>query len=183
MNGRSFWKRLTATVIVGAMLVAVAPVTGADEAGGPDMSSERTEMLQRWDELQQRRAELRRELYHVERELRQLSRQLWPHQGPWGPERERGERPYDSDWFSSEEWEQLREDWRRQGEKLKQRVSEKLSSLGEDVLPWVPEAIVEGLAERTGHTPEEVRELIRAGSWDVLFGRTEEKPDDDDAKG
>jgi len=171
MRGRAFWKRLTVTVITAAMLVAVAPVTGADEAGGPDMTSERTEMLQRWDELQQRRAELRRELYQVERELRQLSRELWPHQGPWMPEGERRGRTYESDWFASEEWEQLREDWRRQGERLKQKVSEKLSSLGEDVLPWVPDAVVEGLAERTGRTPDEVRELIRAGAWDVLFGR------------
>lgn len=156
--------------------------TGGIEPASPWMDPDRAEKLARWDELKRRQAELRselteqrRELARVNRELRALQRELWPEASdgrrsdadgePGTPERRRAE------WMTEEEWERLRRDWQERTERFMEQLNERLRTMGEDLLPWVPDAVVESLAERTGYTPEEVRELIRTGQWDQLYRR------------
>jgi len=156
--------------------------TGEVQPAPPWADPERAEKLARLDELERRRArlrremaELRRELAQVNRELRALRRELWP-EGPNGQERDAdGEAGAPGgarrEWITEEEWERLRRDWQERTERFMEQLHERLRTMGEDLLPWVPDAVVETLAQRTGYTPDEVREMIRTGQWDQLFRR------------
>lgn len=110
---------------------------------------ERAALLARWDALIQERRRLRAELRQVERELVQVARQLWPY-----------------------EWERTRERLRERLDQYEEWVGE----YGPDIAAWLPPAVVEHIAQRTGRTPEEVRELIEAGRWRELLA-----PGDHDA--
>lgn len=169
---------------------AAEDAVAAEDAGEADGSEsappwtdpDRAEKLARWDELKRRQAELRgelgelrRELARVNRELRALRRELWPEGTPGRRSGDDGEAGAPGDrrgeWITEEEWERLRRDWQNRTERFMEQLHERLRTMGEDLLPWVPDAVVEGLAERTGYTPEQVRELIRTGQWDQLFRR------------
>lgn len=164
---------------------------GAEKTGGAGKgegapnrpAGERVEKLQRWDALKQRRADLRRELAQVERELRALKEELWPERtrdwsvprggddGGSGEAQGRRGEWVPGDWIPQEEWESLRAELRERTERFLERLNERLAAMGEDLLPWVPDAVVEALAQRTGYTPDEVRDLIRTGAWDQLLRR------------
>lgn len=106
---------------------------------------ERAELLARWDQLVQERRRLRTELRQVERELFEAAQELWPH-----------------------EWERTRGRIRDRLEEYEERIGE----YGEEIAAWIPPALVEYIAQRTGRTPEEVRELIENGQWRELLSST-----------
>src|SRR5690606_30962797 len=63
----------------------------------------------------------------------------------------------------------VREDLRRRTEEVWEDIAQRLSQRGEEILPWIPDALVERWAQKTDRTPEEVREMIRSGQWAELF--------------
>jgi|GEM_PF-3694466 len=103
---------------------------------------DRQALLARWDELVQERQRLRAELRRVERELINVARELWPH-----------------------EWERARDRIMRRVAEYEERIGE----YGEEISSWLPPALVERIAQRTGKTPEEVLELIESGQWRELL--------------
>lgn len=130
-----------------------AATDAADEDGAKVDAAEgaanpdREALLARWDELMQERQRLRAELRRVERELIAIARELWPH-----------------------EWERARS---RILERLRE-YEERIGEYGDEISSWLPPALVERIAERTGKTPEEVLELIETGQWRELFSRQTE---------
>jgi len=104
--------------------------------------TERMELLARWDALIQERQRLRAELRQVERELLQVARELWPH-----------------------EWARTR------GRMLDglERFEERMGEYGDEVSAWIPPAVIDHIAKRTGKTADEVRELIKSGQWRELW--------------
>src|SRR5690606_33109920 len=98
-------------------------------------------LLARWDELMLERRRLAAEMRQVEREMLAIARELWPL-----------------------EWERTRG---RILERLEE-YEERMGEYGEEIAEWVPPALVDYIAQRTGRTPEEVRRLIESGQWREL---------------
>jgi len=117
----------------------------ADEkpaADGAVPDEKRMELLARWDALIQERQRLRAELRKVDRELMQVARELWPHE------------------------------WARTRGRVLERLAEyeeRMGKYGEEISAWIPPAVIDHIAQRTGKTAEEVRELIESGQWRELL--------------
>ncbi len=104
--------------------------------------ADRAALLARWDELMLERRRLAAEMRQVEREMLAIARELWPL-----------------------EWERTRG---RILERLEE-YEERMGEYGEEIAEWVPPALVDYIAQRTGRTPEEVRRLIESGQWRELW--------------
>ena len=67
---------------------------------------------------------------------------------------------------ASELWEYEMNDAR---DRLRERLNEFGGHYGDELLEWLPPRLIEHIADFTGRTPEEVRDMVRGGDWGELL--------------
>lgn len=68
--------------------------------------------------------------------------------------------------IASELWEYEMDDAR---ERMRERLNEFGGNYGDELLEWLPPRLIDHIADFTGRTPEEVRDMVRGGDWGELL--------------
>jgi len=104
-----------------------------------DENRAREALLEEWKRLNAERERLLDELEAVHGQMRTVAEQLWRYELDGARER------------------------------LRDQLNEVGGVYGDDIVDWLPPRLIEHMAELTGRTPDEVREMLRAGAWGELL--------------
>lgn len=113
---------------------------GTDDAGeAVDGAKSREELLEEWNALNQERQRLLEELRIVHRDMQAVAGELWDY-----------------------ELEEARQ-------RIREQLNEYGGDYGEEIVEWLPPRLIDQMAEFTGRTPDELRDMVREGAWGDLF--------------